>query len=107
MAPVQGEWVQVWGQVADEQRVHPEDLLVRFESHSSDYTCHVRRDRVVQVETAPDFAPICTRLKQVDVAGVLALVRCERVHGHAKKHRNSNADIKWDDSETSGYFEES
>ena len=95
-----GEWVQVWGQVV-ETDPHPEEITVRMESHNEDYHCLVRRDRVIQVERIPSFAPICGSLKRID--GDL-LRRCARVHGHAPDHQAG--DDRWTNQESAGWMEE-
>ena len=42
--PQKGDWVRVWAQVtkaSTESGVHPEDLLVRLESHNEHYEGHI------------------------------------------------------------------
>jgi hypothetical protein len=99
--PSEGDWVLVWGQIR-RGRTHPEDVLVEFFSHSEQYACHVKTDRIVHTCEQPEFAIQCTRLH---LTANSALRRCEKHDGHKGKHRDDRGD-KFTEAEVAGYFEE-
>lgn len=103
--PDKGDWVLVWGQI-EEGNTHPDDVLVRFHSHNSDYVGHVevKRIRVPADGAAPEFAIRCTHLGRTTKKGRHYLLQCCGHHGHGGNH--SARDIIWADAETVGYFEE-
>lgn len=108
--PEPGDWVQVWAQMTKESQ-HPDDLLLRLESHNEHYDCYIRKDRVTFDGSVPDFVERCTRLHEVEILNPsrhpsgkeVMLARCIRHHDHGGKHRDAS-DREWD--KTVGYFEE-
>lgn len=100
MTPAVGDWVRVWAVVtktSDMPGVHPEDMLLRLESHNADYPAHVRNDHIEFDGTSPSFARTCTALYEIEakvkVLGtkgrVEAWVRCEKPQGHEGIHQHS------------------
>lgn len=103
--PEPGDWVLVWGQVR-EGNTHPEDVIVEFFSHSEQYACHVRTDRVVTNQELPEFATRCTALFWFAGGDNELLIRCARHLHHGKKHRDSSGDVYTEDLVV-GHMEES
>jgi hypothetical protein len=99
--PSIGEWVTVWGQVADAPS-HPEDVPVSLFSHSDQYTAYVRADRVEAQSSPPAFAGRCTRLYQTTHD---YLWRCERHDGHGGNHE-ANHVLLWAEADSVGCIEE-
>lgn len=105
--PEKGDWVQVWGQVAeiDAPGVHPEDVLVEFFSHSEQYRCHVRKDRVEAASELPAFVTACTALFLFAGGRNGLFVRCALHAQHGGKHQDSAGDT-YDKAAVVGYMEE-
>lgn len=109
--PQKGDWVRIWAQVtkaSTEPGVHPEDLMVRLESHSEHYDGHIRLDRVVfKPNKVPDFVTRCVHLWHADDESV-TFVRCQRHEGHGGIHRAESYGTvhTWEDKDSDGYIEE-
>lgn len=111
LPPEPGDWVQVWAQVVKESG-HPDDIVLRLESHNEDYECYVRKDRVTFDGSVPDLVEQCTHLHEVEVLFPHLvpdrdnlLAQCTRHHDHSGKHRDRSG-REWGKSKTAGYFEE-
>lgn len=108
--PSPGDWVQVFGQVAAVERVHPDDVVVELFSHSDQYQAHVRRDRVALVAPPEGIATRCTALYAVPKRPNDALLRCRKHEGHSPRHEAIAADGApwgWTDEQTAGHMEDS
>jgi hypothetical protein len=101
--PAAGEWVQVWGQVR-KGPTHPEDVLIEFFSHSEQYACHVKTDRIVWTPgVVPDFVEKCTAMHEVTKTHMFA--RCTQHHDHPGDHEDIEG-VKFSESQVIGYIEE-
>jgi hypothetical protein len=108
--PEVGDWVQVYAQrvATPYSSEHPEDWVVKMQSHSDDYLAHVRRDRVVKCDPPPDIAMRCNHLWEQPEEHGYRLLRCTRHYDHGGEHE-ATFDGKighWTSRETAGYFEE-
>jgi len=104
-----GDWVQVFGQVAAAERVHPDDVVVELFSHSDQYVAVVRRDRVVHIAPPEGIATRCTALYVVPKQPNDALLRCHKHDGHAPRHEAvaaNGAPWGWIDEQTAGHMED-
>lgn len=95
-SPKPGDWVQVWGQVVN-QPCHPEDVVVEFFSHSSNYAADILRERV----TVQNFSPFATKCKALHGAGGYHVeegvyMKCLLTAGHADMHEDYDGE-HWDD----------
>jgi hypothetical protein len=104
MEPIsKGDWVQVWGQVEmtpNEDGVHPEDFLIKLESHSEHYNAHVRSTHVEPAERTPEFAQPCTALYRKPKG---KMVQCQKHYDHGGVHEHGSQ--IWNDMGTYGYVE--
>jgi hypothetical protein len=95
-----GDWVLVYARV-ERHAGHPDDMLVRFESHNEDYTAAVRLDRVVMSTELPTWARLCTAMVAEDDG---RYVRCEALERHAGWH--THGERQWDNRTTVGHIED-
>jgi hypothetical protein len=107
--PKVGDWVQVWGQVA-EGKTHPEDVLIRFTSHNADYLGDVHENRVFFTEgRLPAFALRCTALTVISAdeseGTADTYARCVLHEGHSGNHV-SMSDGQFEARSVAGHIEE-
>lgn len=100
--PVKGDWVFVWGQVTNE-RPHPDDVAVRFESHNEQYEALVRRDYVVVTGTLPPDVVRCSALF-TEPGNSTYYVKCVLHHDHPGDHIDPEGRF-YHEEEIVGYFE--
>lgn len=100
--PEQGEWVKIWALVKN-PRPHPDEIMVRFESHNEHYNGLVRHADVMRTDETPEHAEQCTRLGKVNEG---LYVRCTGHDGHPGTHGDPRSGIQWSERETVGFFEE-
>ena len=106
-SPQEGDWVLAWGQVmgVDEKGIHPEDVVVEFFSHNTQWSGHIRKDRVRPSEVLPDFVTACTALFMYAGGENGLFVRCALHDGHGVKHQDSAGTV-YEESHVIGYIEE-
>lgn len=106
--PQEGDWVQVYGQVAPRGRVHPEDVVVTLYSHSDEYEASVRKDRVIKCDPPEGIYQRCTAMRAgfVIESAESTFIRCGLHYDHGGQHLHKERNICWPDSHTDGYFEE-
>lgn len=106
-APQPGDWVAVYGQVAIEDRKHPEDTLVTLLSHNEQFVAPVSNRYVRKVDPPPGLSQRCTALWSDDDGDTLH--RCKRHLRHGGDHDNGQqgvARFDWPDAHAFGYLEE-
>src|SRR5689334_11677600 len=96
-----GEWVLVRA-IVIEGPSHPEDVLVRFESHNQHFAGAVRNDHVEHA-SPPEGWPRCSDLFEVALMDEEALVRCTLPSEHPGHHESGA--FTWTDEKTVGHFE--
>jgi hypothetical protein len=100
-----GNWVRVWGRVAD-GRHHPEDALVKMFSHSEEYHAHVRLDHIEVTEDVPAFVGQCTALHAASAFPGMYW-RCDLLLEHPRLHTANGGSLTWGDDKTAGHIGES
>lgn len=100
-SPQPGDWVQVWMLVI-EGNTHPDDVLVRGESHNEHYKAHVRRDYVeFNPEQQPPGLPLCNHLW---LTGDGYLWPCIRYAEHSGQH-SSGTGVEWEGEDSHGFLD--